>query len=184
VEALVQCLPRARRLGTLFVPGEVNSVYYKTQLEEACKERGLELVAVGINSAAEIADAALALSGRNIDAVAQIIDNASAAGFATVAAAAERAGLPTMGWSSDQINKGAFLTVATDFTRNGADTARVAARVLQGADPATISLGRTTDVRVQINLQTARKLGVSVPAEVLKQAQVVIGADAPKEQPR
>ena len=89
-----------------------------------------------------------------------------------------------MGWSSDQINKGAFLTVATDFTRNGADTARVAARVLQGADPATISLGRTTDVRVQINLQTARKLGVSVPAEVLKQAQVVIGADAPKEQPR
>jgi ABC-type uncharacterized transport system substrate-binding protein len=56
--------------------------------------------------------------------------------------------------------------------------------VLQGADPATISLGRTTDVRVQVNLQTARKLGVSVPAEVLKQAQVVIGADAPKEQPR
>jgi len=33
-------------------------------------------------------------------------------------------------------------------------------------------------------LTTARKLGVTVPESLLKQAQTVLGADAPAEKPR
>src|SRR5439155_11509799 len=41
--ALKLCLPKARRIGTLFVPAEVNSVYYKDQLIAAARKLGLEV---------------------------------------------------------------------------------------------------------------------------------------------
>lgn len=173
VDLLLRCLPRAKKLGTLYAPGEVNSVLYKNELEAACRQRGLELVAVGVNSPSEIADAAMALCGRGIDAVAQIIDNTSAAGFPPIAAAADRAGIPAMGWSSPAIKQGAFLTVARDFERNGADTARLAMRVLAGEDPARIPFTRTLEMRVQLDAAKARKLGLVVPDDVRKQATVV-----------
>jgi ABC-type uncharacterized transport system substrate-binding protein len=173
VDLLLRCLPRAKRLGTLYAPGEVNSVLYKDQLDAACRARGIELVAVGVNSPSEIADAALALCGRGIDAVAQIIDNASAGGFPSIAAAAERARLPAMSWSSAAIRQGAFLTVARDFERSGADAARYAMRVLAGEDPARMPFGRTLETLVQVDPARARRFGVEVPEDVRKQAKVV-----------
>ena len=173
LDLLLRCLPRAKRLGTLYAPGEVNSVLYKDQLDAACRARGIELVAVGVNSPSEIADAALALCGRGIDAVAQIIDNCSAGGFPSIAAAAERARLPAMSWSSSAIHNGAFLTVSRDFERNGADTARLAMRVLAGEDPARIPFGRTLETSVQVDLARARQFGIEVPQDVRKQAKIV-----------
>ncbi|MEY2746756.1 MAG: hypothetical protein RL112_1798, partial [Planctomycetota bacterium] len=173
LDLLLRCLPRAKRLGTLYAPGEVNSVLYKDQLDAACRARGIELVAVGVNSPSEIADAALALCGRGIDAVAQIIDNCSAGGFPSIAAAAERARLPAMSWSSSAIRNGAFLTVSRDFERNGADTARLAMRVLAGEDPARIPFGRTLETSVQVDVARARQFGIEVPQDVRKQAKIV-----------
>src|SRR6266704_1309085 len=43
LDILRACLPGAHRIGTLFVPAEVNSVYNKEQLEKAAVRRGLEL---------------------------------------------------------------------------------------------------------------------------------------------
>src|SRR5262249_54401620 len=39
--ALRQCLPKVKRIGTLFVPAEVNSVYYKNELLKAATSLGL-----------------------------------------------------------------------------------------------------------------------------------------------
>ena len=68
---------------------------------------------------------------------------------------------------------GAFLTVSRDFERNGADTARLAMRVLAGEDPARIPFGRTLETSVQVDLARARQFGIEVPQDVRKQAKVV-----------
>ena len=88
--ALRQCLPKVKRIGTLFVPAEVNSVFYKDELLKAAKQLGLEVELVGVSSSGEVADAALALCGRNVDAICQISDNLTGASFASISQAARR----------------------------------------------------------------------------------------------
>src|SRR5262249_53720807 len=67
--ALRQCLPNARRIGSLFVPAEVNSVFYKDELLKAATGLGLEVDLVAVSNSSEIPDAAIALCSRNLDAV-------------------------------------------------------------------------------------------------------------------
>ena len=75
MRAVKECLPNARRVGTLFAPAEVNSVFYKDKLVAAAREVGIEVEAVGVSTASEVADAALSLCSTNIDAMCQISDN-------------------------------------------------------------------------------------------------------------
>src|ERR1044071_2557286 len=50
LQALRQCLPHVKRIGTLFVPAEVNSVFYKDELLKAASRLGLEVELVGVSS--------------------------------------------------------------------------------------------------------------------------------------
>jgi len=61
--ALRQCLPQAKRIGTLFVPAEVNSVFYKDELLKAAARLGMEVELVAVSNSSEISDAAIALCG-------------------------------------------------------------------------------------------------------------------------
>jgi len=55
VDIVRACLPGARRIGTLFVPAEVNSVYNKDQLTIAARSAGMELSVVPANTSADSA---------------------------------------------------------------------------------------------------------------------------------
>ncbi len=168
LKAVKRCLPGLKRVGSLFVPAEVNSVYYKDELLAAAKELGIEVELVGVSTSGEIADAALALCSRNIDAVCQISDNLSGASFASIAQAARRARLPLMGFASGQAKAGAFMTVSRDFYDGGIDSAFIAARVLRGESPAKIPFQLVPEIKYAFNPATAQNLGITIPKDLLQ----------------
>ena len=100
------CLPAARTLGTLFVPAEVNTVFYKDRLQEETAKAGFELIAVAANTSSEVSDAALALASRRPDAICQIPGNLTAAAFPSIAQAAQRARLPVFAFQTSQVRTG------------------------------------------------------------------------------
>jgi ABC-type uncharacterized transport system substrate-binding protein len=173
LEALRRCLPNLKRVGTLFVPSEVNSVFYKDDLEKAGKALGIEVEAVGVSTSGEIPDAAMALCSRKIDAVCQISDNLTGASFASIIQAARRARLPLMGFASGQAKTGALMTVSTDFYDGGVATAEIAAEVLKGKSPAGIPFYRVTKIKYYFNTQAAASVGVTIPPELLKLGETV-----------
>ena len=75
VRTIREVLPRARRVGTLFTPGEVNSVVARQRFEAALKKEGLELISLPVNAATEVSDAALNLCQSRIDVFCQISDS-------------------------------------------------------------------------------------------------------------
>ena len=87
-----EILPRARRVGTLFTPGEVNSVLSRQRFEEALKSAGLELMSLPVNGPTEISDAALAVCQSGVDVLCQISDNLSNSSFPAIARACEEDG--------------------------------------------------------------------------------------------
>ena len=165
--ALKRCLPNARRIGTLFVPSEVNSVFYKDDLLGAAKKLGYEVELVGVSTSSEISDAALALCGRNIDVFCQISDNLTGGSFASIAQAAKRAKIPLMSFAAGQAKQGAFMTISRDYFDGGVSSAEIAVRVLRGESPAKIPFHLVTHIQYIFNPTAAAQYGIQFPADLL-----------------
>lgn len=171
-----ECLPRARRVGTLFNPGESNSVFNRDGTAKALAAVGIELVSIGTSTPAEISDAALALTSRTIDAICQVNGNMHDSGFAGIAQAARKAKLPLFAFTSAQaIKGGAAVAVARDYERAGADQARLAARILRGESPASIPFELVSRTAIVVNLESAAQLELTIPASLLARADQVVG---------
>jgi ABC-type uncharacterized transport system substrate-binding protein len=171
--ALRQCLPNARRIGTLFVPAEVNSVFYKDELLKAAAPLGLGVEVVAVNNSNEITDAAIALCSRNLDAVCQISDNLTGASFVSVAQATQRARVPLMAFASAQVKNGAFIAVSRDFYDGGMASGQIAARVLRGESPARIPFQPVQTIKYVFNRTAAAAVGVTIPQELLRRGESI-----------
>jgi len=173
LKSLRQCLPNVKRIGTLFVPAEVNSVFYKEELVKVATRMGMEVETVGVSSSGEVADAALALCGRRIDAVCQISDNLTGASFASIVQAAKRARLPLLGFASGQAKSGAFMTVSRDFFDGGVASAEISARVLRGESPARIPFQLVEKLKYTFNPTVAAQVGAVIPPDLLRRGDVI-----------
>jgi ABC-type uncharacterized transport system substrate-binding protein len=175
IEIVRQCLPGVRRIGTLFVPAEVNSVYNTERLAESAKRRGVELVKVAVNSTTEVPDATLALLAQGIDALCQGGSNLTAAAFASIAQAAQRARVPVFGFLSSDLGNGAAVVLARDFFDGGREAGLMAARIMRGERPAAMPFRPLQTTRVLVNLAAARVVGLAIPPAVLGKADKTIG---------
>ena len=174
MSVLRQCLPAVKRVGTLFAPSEVNSVFYKELLVQAAKQVGIEVELVGVNTSSEVADAALALCSRNIEAVCQISDNLSSSTFVAIAEAANRFKLPLFTFNTTQAEQGAAVVVARDYYDGGRESGLLAARVMRGEDPASIPFQPIRTTRVVVNLRAAGVSGLRIPPSLRQRADRVI----------
>ena len=168
-----EVLPGARRVGTLFTPGEVNSVLARQRFEQALKSEGLELVSLPVNGPTDVSDAALAVCQSGVDVLCQISDNLSNSSFPAIARACEMAKMPLFTFSPAQVKAGAVLGIGADFAENGRDAALLVAEVIRGKDPARIPFRATTKTTRAVNVDSARRLGVSVPPKWVKTAGAV-----------
>jgi ABC-type uncharacterized transport system substrate-binding protein len=169
-----QILPRARRCGTIFTPAEVNSAYYFKQLTESAGKAGIEVEGVAASNSSDVADAALALMTKKIDAVCQLSDNLTATTFTSIARAAERARLPILSFNSAQARQGASVALAVDFHEGGRQSALLAARIMRGENPASIPFTPANRTKLLINQVAARANGMVIPPAVLRRADEVI----------
>jgi ABC-type uncharacterized transport system substrate-binding protein len=176
VKVVRECLPNAKRIGTLFVPAEVNSVYNRDELARVAKQYGIEVVSVAANTATEMPDAAIALANEDIDAVVQVAGNLTSAAFVSITQATRRAKLPLFGALSSNSVDGAQVTVARDYYEGGREAAKIAARIMRGEDPARIPLEPLTASKLLVNEDAARAIGMRIPAAVVERARKVAAA--------
>lgn len=182
VKVIKECLPAARRIGTLFCPAEVNSVYYKDELAQAAQGAGLNLVALPVAASGDVADTALALAGRDIDAICQVSDNLNNAAFSGIVQAARKHKKPLFAFGTPNVKSGgACVAVARDFEQAGRDMAGLAARVLRGESPGAIPFQNVSTTRIVVNLDNAGLCGLAIPASLLQRADEVFGEDSRSE---
>jgi ABC-type uncharacterized transport system substrate-binding protein len=167
--------PNIRVLGTLIAPVEVNMVREKERLIQAAKAVGMEIVAVPVTSSAEVADAALALTSRKLDAICHLPGNLVSAGFASVVEAARKARLPIFGFQSRQARDGAVLVLARDYFDSARESGLVAARVMRGKNPASIPFRAYARNKLMVNVKAAREIDLALPPALIKKAQEVLG---------
>lgn len=174
VKTVRECLPTARRIGTLFNPGEANSAILKDAFDAEARKEGLELVTAPALATTDLADATLALLSKPIDAICQISDNVANTGFAAIAARAQRAKKPLFCFSSALTDDGgAAVGVARDLTQAGRDMASLAARIMAGENPKEIPFTLVSRTRITVNPKNARLCGLNIPASLMERADEV-----------
>jgi ABC-type uncharacterized transport system substrate-binding protein len=170
VKIVRDCLPKAKKVGTLIATSEVNMGYNKDLLEAAAKKVGLELVAVPVNTSTDVMEASVALTSLGIDAVCQAPGNLITSAFAGLAQAAKKAHLPIFCFQKAQAVGGAALALAPESAEAGKETARIMLRVIKGESPAAIPIQDFTKEKLFVNTAAAQAAGLTIPPDVLKQA--------------
>ena len=165
VELIKRSLPKARKLGILFSPGEQLSVTLKDKMEATAKKAGFTVVSMPINSAGDASEATTALVGQKVDAI-EIYGNAAHAGFESIIAISKDKKVPVFSSSPFEVVKGAYAAFYPDFQEGGVEAGKMIGRVLKGESPATIPFFQLKTTHLAVNPNT----GVPVPDDVAKEA--------------
>ncbi len=160
--------PGIRRIGTVFTPGEINSVSYKTHLEEASRKSGLELIAIPANSVTEVLDAANELVSRRIEAFCQISDNLIGSCSSAILKVSLSSKIPFYGFVSGLLGQGAVAVCARDYFQSGYEAAEMGIEVLTGKDPSNIPYRYVSKTNYLVSRKNAGIFKIDIPESVFK----------------
>lgn len=154
--------PDIKRVGTVFTPGEINSVSYKTNLEIAATAQGMELISVPANSSTEVLDAAKSMASQRIGAFCQISDNLTGSCSAAILKVAMDSNLPYYGFVTRQLGQGALAVCARDYFQAGYEAVEMGIEVLAGKNPALIPIRLVRKTDYLMNVKVARQLKINL----------------------
>ena len=154
IELIKRIVPKAKRVGVLFSPGEQLSVDLKDRLTSAGKKAGITVVAVPLNSPTEAAEAANVLLGKKVDAI-EIYGNAAHGGFESIIKPAKEKKVPVFSPSPFEIMKGATAALYPDFQEGGVVAGKMIARILRGESPGSIPFYRLQPTKTKLASDSA-----------------------------
>jgi ABC-type uncharacterized transport system substrate-binding protein len=170
VELIRRIVPKARRVGILFSPEEQLSVIFKDLMTKAAQQAGLQVAVAPVGNIGEVGDATRSLCGRKVDAI-ELYGNVAHAGFASLIKVAKECGVPVFSPGPFEVMQGAIASFFPDFQEGGVEAGKMVARVLRGESPASIPFYQLKTTKLIVNTGG----GVTVPPDVVKQADTVVG---------
>jgi len=173
LELLREAVPELRRLAILANIGYPASVIDMSEVQAAAPTLGLEVVALEIQRAEDIAPAFEALKDR-ADALYVITDALVSTNRIRINTFTLAARLPTMHGVREYIEAGGLMSYGPnypDLFRRAGDFVH---KILHGAKPGDIPVEQPTKFDLVINVATAKALGLTVSPMLLARADEVI----------
>ncbi len=169
-----EVLPKARRVGSLWTPSEINSEYYLDLARESAAELGFDMVALPVTGPHAIHGLVQGLLNEKVDVIFPMSDNTINSSFDVIGRAAAENGLPLFGSFLRSVEFGACAALGFDFYDMGTKTGRIAVRVKNGESPARIPIQSMDEIRLYINTEAAEKQGISFSKGLLDRVNKVV----------
>jgi putative tryptophan/tyrosine transport system substrate-binding protein len=171
IATIQQLVPGVRSVGTLYNSSEANSVKVVGVARGLFQQRGIRLQEIAITSTNEVFQAAQALTQRDIQAFWLTGDNTALQSFDAIVKATRDAKLPLIINDPEFVQRGALIAVGIGWYETGKSASKILARVLRGESPAQIPFEEVAVKKVVLNQDTATRLGITFPADILQAAQ-------------
>ncbi|MFW6238030.1 MAG: ABC transporter substrate-binding protein [Halanaerobiales bacterium] len=158
-------IPDANTIGILYNSGEVNSRVQVEMAEEVAEDLDLEIEEATVTNTSEVTQATTSLV-EDVDAIYIPTDNTVVSAVPAVLENAHPAGVPVFGSEKGQVEQGAVATRGLDYFLLGKQTGRMAARILEGEDPAEMPVENSENFNLLINEDTCEELSLEIPSEL------------------
>ena len=159
VEMLKYVFPDAKKLGTVYNAGEVNSVVTNDLAKVACEKYGISLIEATVSTSADVAIATQSLVGK-VDAIYVSTDNTVVSALETVIKVCEDKKIPLILADPTTLGKGATMALGFDYYLHGRQTGDMVARILKGEKPSDIPVEFANKLVLMVNSKNLEILGV------------------------
>lgn len=168
MELIKKLYPEAKTVGMLYCSSEQNSHFQIKLAEDACDKLGLKYIEATVSNSNEIQQVTQSLCGK-VDVIYSPTDNMIAAGMPLVGQVALENKIPVIVGEEGMCKAGGLATYGINYYELGKQTAKMAVKILKGeAKPATMPIEYLDTCDFVVNEETAKVLGVKIPAELLK----------------
>jgi putative ABC transport system substrate-binding protein len=171
---LHEIAPRAHAVAALVNPKNPNIEKTFQELQEAARILGLHIEFLHAATPPEIDEAFTSLGQRQARALMVASDAFFAARSNQITALAVHYRLPTIYTSRTFIEADGLISYSADLREQVRHAARYTGRILKGDKPADLPVMQPTKFELLINLRTAKRLGLDLPATVLALADEVV----------
>lgn len=173
LELLLKIVPDAKTVGVIYCSSEVNSQMQADLLKEHAAKKGIAVKEATVSNVNDIQQAARSLVG-SVQAIYVPTDNVLASAMPTLATVTREAKLPVICGEGGMVKAGGVATLGVDYYKLGVQTGEMAADILAGkAKPAEMPIQAQKEFKVIINAKEAELVGAKIPADLLKEAEVV-----------
>ncbi|MCP4620426.1 MAG: hypothetical protein GY844_28815 [Bradyrhizobium sp.] len=169
-----EAVPTLRRITLLFDPGiSFYERFVDAQLN-AAKDLGIPLRLVGTATPDDIEKAFSSLANDGTEGVTFSAGPLMSNQSARIGAIALAYRIPAMGYQPGMARSGLLIAYGQDFADYPAKAATYVDKILKGANPADLPVEQPTQLKLAINLRTAKALGLAIPASLIVAADEVI----------
>lgn len=176
IDLLERVVPDAKRIGTVYNPGEANAVALVELLEERLAARDMELVKAAATKTSEVLGAARSLVGK-ADAIYLTTDNTVISAVEAVISVGERASIPVFAADTATVSRGAVAALGFDYYDHGRQTGAMVARILEGANPGDIDVESVDTLDLFVNPAAAERMGITLSDDLISEAKKVVNSD-------
>jgi ABC-type uncharacterized transport system substrate-binding protein len=170
--------PELKTVGLVWNPSESNSVAFTTAARAAVPRMGITLLEANAESSSSVQEAAASLVARGAEALWISGDVTVLVAVESVVKAATKGHIPVFSSIPPNVKHGTLFDVGANYFEIGRETGNLAAKVLNGTDPATIPVVNLVPEEVAVNPLALAGLRDpwKMPPEILQSAQIVIDA--------
>ena len=173
LDLLLKVVPNAKSVGTIYCSSEVNSQLQVDILKKAATAKGVTIKEATVSNVNDIQQAARSLVGK-VQAIYVPTDNVLASAMPTLVSVTEEAKLPVICGEGGMVKAGGLATLGVDYYKLGFQAGEMAADILSGkSKPADMGIQAQKEFKAMVNLKEAEKIGLKVPEDVLKGAELV-----------
>jgi putative ABC transport system substrate-binding protein len=174
LEILHDIVPSSRKVAYLWVPENPLSASFQARVRQAAEVLGITLVLLPLASEADIAAAFARAQKEQVTAVLVEADPLTLRFNVSIVDQCLLDNLPCMHSWPIEVHNGALISYGPAVIENNQRAAAYVDRILKGTKIADLPFEEPTEIKLVINLRTARSLGISIPPAVLARADEVI----------
>lgn len=142
------------------------------EVKETANELGVTLIEQQVNNSEDIQEVVKNIP-KEVDAIFLLPDIVTVAEIPVFFEATVERGIPISGATTSAVERGALFAFGTDFYSIGVQAARLADQLIKGISSVSDLPVEPTDFFLDINLATAKIIGLEIPDEILEQAHTI-----------
>lgn len=159
---ITEFFPKATRLGTLYNPGEQNSVYVQKLIKYYADSLKLKLIQRTILDPTQLSSITEDLTSQ-VDVIYSANDNTVNAGVATVVSICNSTKTPFIIGDLSTLQNGPMISIGLEYRELGASLARLVNRYLQGEPIKSLPPLGPPEPKIWINIERVKAYGLKIP---------------------